>query len=620
MSHRSKRRATLSQRQSAPDTRLPHQPQHRKVPNSNARPASTDEAVETPEAVTTDHRDGKYNQHDWHDRQTVAGVARPIAGVTPVNLLAFDADDNGNAEAMGLLYGESFIYSPAFGWLAWTGTHWRAGADAAVTLATIQLLKRRRHAAVDAQREDIVKATTPNDHRIRACVAIFHAYVTEPDAATFDSDPDLLNCRNGVLNLRTGALAQHCPRQRFTYCLPVEYDPAADMSTWHNFIHQATGEDEAVTHYIQECVGYSLTGHTREEKLFYLHGPTRAGKGTFTETLVALLPRPLGMEVDFNSFTAKREADAQNFDLAELKSARLVIASESNRYQSLNPAKIKQITGGNDIRAAFKHRDMFSYRPQFKVWLVSNHEVNGDPDDDALWGRVQVITFPRSHLGEEDTELKQRLRAPGNLQGLLRWAVEGAMRWYVQERLQPPQAVLTATLRHRATQDYVSQWLGECCILSEHDEDPHAWASSAELMRSYREWCESNAVRPLTARELAYALTRRFGRTAGRRAHRGTRGFYGISLRATDATALTADTADGNWGDFPSREMYSDFPGKTCQQRQQCQPSEGRSESGSKAVAGAFDSVNGHHTVEPSAARALLEGGTVEAEVGHDQS
>ncbi len=126
-----------------------------------------------------------------------------------------------------------------------------------------------------------------------------------------------------------------------------------------------------------------------------------------------------------NSFTAKREADAQNFDLAELKSARLVIASESNRYQSLNPAKIKQITGGNDIRAAFKHRDMFSYRPQFKVWLVSNHEVNGDPDDDALWGRMQVLTFPRSHLGEEDTELKQRLRRPGNLQGVLRWAVEG---------------------------------------------------------------------------------------------------------------------------------------------------------------------------------------------------
>jgi putative DNA primase/helicase len=382
---------------------------------------AADDALRT---LGAGHHNGHHTHHQG-EQQAATVIADQAAPVTGPDLLAFDADDNGNAEAMRLLYGEHFIYSPAFGWLAWTGTHWRAGADAAVLLAAVKTLKRRRHAAVEAQREDIVKATISNDHRVKGCLTLFQAYVTEADATVFDSDPDLLNCCNGVLNLRTGALAQHCPRQRFTYCLPVEYDPAADMTAWHNFMHQATGGDEALTHYIQECVGYSLTGHTREEKLFYLHGPTRAGKGTFTETLLALLPRPQGVEVDFNSFTAKREADAQNFDLAELKSARLVVATESNRYQSLNPAKIKQITGGNDIRAAFKHRDMFSYRPQFKVWLVSNHEVNGDPDDDALWGRVQVLTFPRSHLGEEDLELKQRLRTPGNLQGVLRWAVEG---------------------------------------------------------------------------------------------------------------------------------------------------------------------------------------------------
>jgi len=537
-------------------------------------------------------------------------AAQPAQPAPPTDLLAFDADDNGNAKAMQLLYGESFLHSPAFGWLAWTGTHWRAGADAEVTLAAIETLRRRRHSAVDAQREDIVKATAGSEYHVRACVALFRAYVTEADAATFDRDPDLLNCQNGVLNLRTGALSQHCPRQRFTYCLPVEYDPAADVSAWHNFIHTAAEGDEALTHYIQECVGYSLTGHTREEKLFYLHGPTRAGKGTFTETLLALLPSPLGVEADFATFTAKRDADAQNFDLAGLKPSRLVVASESNRYQSLNPAKAKQITGGNDIRACFKHHDAFTYRPQFKVWLVSNHEVNADADDDALWGRVQVFTFPRSHLGEEDTTLKARLREAANLQGVLRWAVEGAMRWYATGRLEPPAVVLAATGRHRATQDYVSQWLGECCLLSEQGDDPNAFTSSAELMRSYQAWCESSAVRPLSTRDLGYALAHRFGRQTGRQGHRATRGFYGISLLLADADVAAAAATKSGEDSYVAR--IENFP----------EISVGSGSSGSKASGGISETHNGHnghHPQEASALRGLLEGDAAETGVAHDR-
>src|SRR5258708_27473050 len=171
------------------------------------------DALRNPDA---DHHNGHHGDHRG-DQQTAEVIADQAAPVNALDLLAFDADDNGNAEAMRLLYGERFIYNPAFGWLGWTGTHWQADADAVVTLAAIETLKRRRHAAVDAQREDIVKAAVPNDHRIRACATNFRAYVTEVDATTFDNDPDLLNCHNGVLNLPTGAIAQHCPRQRSTY-------------------------------------------------------------------------------------------------------------------------------------------------------------------------------------------------------------------------------------------------------------------------------------------------------------------------------------------------------------------------------------------------------------------
>ena len=439
-------------------------------------------------------------------------------------LLKGEPDDNGNAETMYRLYGREILFTPAYGWLRWTGTHWQDVPEAIVQQHAITTLKRRRHAAVEADAEAIIKTTKADKSRVQGCLTLFKSYVIEPNVAAFDADADLLNVRNGVLNLRTGQLAPHVSSQRFTYCVPVEYDPNADMSGWQAFVLDALGRDEVAARYFQVCAGYSLTGHTREEKMFYLYGPPRAGKGTVTETLLALLPHPLSTEADFASFTAKRDNDSQNFDLAELKPSRIVIASESNRYQALNPAKIKSMTGGNYIRCAFKHKDMFTYRPQFKVWLVSNHQVNADADDDALWGRVQVFTFPHSHLGSEDVSLKARMRSPENLRGVLRWAVEGALAWYQAERLTPPETVVAATQEHRARQDYLQQWWDDCCTA-----EAETWTPSGVLLKSYREWCDGNAIKPMRQNEFADALVKRFG-CVFKRQTGGVRGYNGVHV------------------------------------------------------------------------------------------
>jgi putative DNA primase/helicase len=458
----------------------------------------------------------------------VSMVSETPGEVDDAALLEGAPDDNGNAQAMVKLYGQQFLYSPAYGWLEWVETHWRRTPEQVVQRCAIDTLLRRRLAAVRAQNEPITKTSSGAHSRVTGCVALFKAYVVEPDVGSFDADPDLLNCQNGALNLRTGELTPHDPSQRFTYCLPVAWDEHADMGPWVEFLTSSLKGGKTLAEYLQLCAGYSLTGHTREEKLFYLHGPARAGKGTTTEALLALLPRPLSVEVDFATFTAKRENDSQNFDLAELKPARLVIASESTRGQSLNAAKIKQLTGGNDVRCAFKHKDMFSYRPQFKVWLVSNWEVKADPDDDAVWGRVQVFTFPTSHLGHEDMTLKTRMKSADNLRGVLRWAVEGAKAWYAAGRLTPPEVVTEATTAHRGAQDLMLLWIEDCCTL-----DPEKWAPIQALMSSYTEWCRENNTEPRKSRDFAEALVNRFGCAYKREAGTGRRGYAGIAVGAS---------------------------------------------------------------------------------------
>ncbi len=459
-----------------------------------------------------------------------------------IDLCSFDADDAGNSDAMNALYGQNFLWCPSVGWFQYAGTHWRLDIDGAqVKRYAIETLRSRRHAAVDAEKEAIVKCTKADEKRVNSCVSLFKTHVNV-SIDSFDGDPDKLNCKNGVLDLRTGTVELHTYKQRFTYCLPVAY-ASTDYAYWLDYINGVVGGGQEVIDYLQMAVGYSLTGHTREEILFYLFGPSRSGKGSFAEALMALLPTPLATMVDFNSFTTKREGDVSNFDLAPLKPSRLIFASESNRSQSLNPAKIKQLTGGDQIRACYKHRDFFSYRPQFKVWMMSNHPVNGDPEDDALWGRVRVIEFPKSFLGMEDKTIKARLKEVDVLQGILYWAVQGAIKWYRlgAKGLTTPASIEKTTQSQRNELDYVQQWIDACC-----EDDPEGWISNQDVIASYTAWCKEHNIQYIKGMQSLSQSLKTKGYQPGKQRKvngKNQKGVEGLYIYPTEVTK------DGNGND-----------------------------------------------------------------------
>jgi putative DNA primase/helicase len=451
---------------------------------------------------------GKYAEGGARYLATTIGNARTFVEAHPhsfpdddrrASLLEFDATDNGNAESFKAIHGADFLHVGSHGWLMWNGAHWTDElSDAAIELRITDVLKERRKAAVDAEREAIVKAAITSNAKIKAAKERLTAHLATT-IDTFDQDPDLLNCLNGVINLKTGSLTPH-DRQRFTYCVGTYYDPNAKSTEWTAFL-ESTIPDREVRTYLQTALGYTLTGHNREECLFFLFGPTRSGKSTLAETLLTLLGRPVATTTDFGTFTAERNVDSQNFALAPLKAARLVVASESGAGEYLNVGKIKQMTGGDFVTAAHKHRDSFTFRPQWKIWLLSNHGPKGDVDDDALWAaRLRVIEFPNSFLGQEDKALKWRLRQPENMAGILTWLVQGARRWY-SEGLHVPEAVTKATARHRDDLDWIGQWLAECCA------QDGGWTANHLLYQSYENWCNENGVKPKGARAWGKALS-----------------------------------------------------------------------------------------------------------------
>jgi P4 family phage/plasmid primase-like protien len=452
----------------------------------------------------------------------------PIIKVTDEQIAKRSADDQGHAETVYDLYGPYIAFNNAYGWMVWNGTHYTPSVQRINTLI-VDVLRRRLGAAAHLERTDLAKVSKSMAGTVAATRAMLeNLAVVEVDE--FDTEPDLINTLNGIVNLRTKKLIPHDPAYRFTWCSPVRYNPDACGDLWLDFIN-ATVETGDMVGYLQEALGYSITGHTSEECLFYVFGPPRAGKGTLSETMLAIFPRPIAIEVDFNTFTAKREGDNQNFDLAPMKAARLVFASESNKYQSLNPAKVKALTGGNLVHCAFKHRDFFAYRPQYTVWLSSNHKVNADADDDALWSRVKVIHFPYSQLGKEDTSLKRRMQSPENLECALAWLIEGSYQWYQHEgqSLATPEAVTDLTRAHRDAQDSVGLWLEECC-----EQKAGEWIPNTKVYASYKDWCIENGYEPKKLTGLTQSIAAHGHEVSVRGYIPGTqtrtRGVQGLSL------------------------------------------------------------------------------------------
>lgn len=428
---------------------------------------------------------------------------------TTMHYLNHAADDDGNAKCVLRDHPDRFTHNRAFGWLVYTGKYWTTeGAEITLNNAIVETLAKRQQAAIEASANKIFNAAKNDMNRINATRQRLQSlcYVS---VSELDNDPDSLNCANGVVNLKTGEIVPHSPKQKNTYCLDYRYDPNCKNTLFVDWLLDAITpegstppEYKSMLDWLQIGIGYSLTGRTDEQCLFYLFGPTRAGKGLLSQSISKLMGKPLAQSIGFETFTRRSTGNDQNFDLAPLKPSRVIFASESDSGQRLNEAKIKRITGNDDIYCAYKGKTHFSYTPQFKIWLSSNFPIaTGNTNDDAFWGRVRVIEFPNSHLGNEDKTLARKLQSPEAMTGLLAWAIQGSIYWYEMlgtgRGLGIHDKIAAATNNHRNENDSVGCWLSEYQL----EVVPVVRARSDYVL-----FCEENDYKPLRNRQLVQQL------------------------------------------------------------------------------------------------------------------
>lgn len=442
----------------------------------------------------------------------------------------FHLTDSGNAERLVAMHGQDVRYVPALGWHTWDGKRWLADRTAELLRRAKQTARAVYHDAADCEDDEERKRiagwarVSESEPRRRAMVSL--AATETPVIALaeqLDANPWLLCAENGTVDLRAGKLRAHRPADLATKLARAAYQPNASSSDWQQFIDTTTGGDHELAAFLQRVVGYTLTGDTREEALFFAHGPAATGKSTFLEAIKATLG-DYATTADFDTFLRRRGDAGVRNDIARLAGARMVVSIEVDDGKALAEGLIKALTGGDTVTARYLYAEAFEFAPQFKLWLAANHRPRVHADDEAMWRRIVQIPFSNTiPAADRDPTLKQRFKTDADIRAaILAWAVQGCLEWQ-QRGLDIPARVRDYTAEYRAENDPLAEWIADDCQLgAEH------WAPAADLRTAYEHWCEQAGSKPLDAGRPWGNALKAHGCTRSRR-HTGGHGWQGIA-------------------------------------------------------------------------------------------
>ncbi len=373
-------------------------------------------------------------------------------------------------------------------WYLWTGKGWRADDVIDVQIKAKDTIVHLIRDAVEIKDHKGQAAYLHFAMRLQkrsevdAMVDLAKSYLPAR-VSDFDQDPWLLNCVNGTLELRTGALRDHRREDMITKFAPVAYDPDARCDLFLAFLDRIMAEDRDVIRFLQKILGYALTGDVREDLFFIFWGRGANGKTTLLRLLLWLLGDYAKVAAADLFIVKKHETHAT--DYADLWGARFVMVLETGEGQRLNTGKIKVHTGRDPVKARFLYQDNFTFDPTYKVLFCTNHRPIVRETGTAMWRRLVLLPFvveiPKA---EQDKELGEKLKAEAP--GILRWLVEGCLLWQ-REGLESPEAVKTATETYRIESDPLGRFLEERCVLSDHVS-----VKRSELYAAFTDW-ESRA-------------------------------------------------------------------------------------------------------------------------------
>lgn len=448
-----------------------------------------------------------------------------------------DLTETGNAERFVQDHHRRLLHVPGLGWHLWDGVAWRHDAtDDALDLTT-NVLQRIQLELQQVEEDDrgpwqrhLATSASAKGRKAMLTLAAAHpAMKTTADA--LDSDPEILVLPDGqTLHLGSWRVEASRPESLCTRVAGVGFEPDAACPQWLQHIELVTQKDPLLAGYLQRWAGYTLTGHVSQQQFPFCWGEGNNGKNVLIETLV-LVMGDYAMRGSSKIITAGvREHETI---IADLAGVRLVFVDEAPQGR-INEERVKELTGSRRIRARKMRQDTFEFDARFKLWIAGNTKPRVRDLSEGFWRRLALIPFLATIPKERRIQDYATRLVDEEGPGILNWCLHGLANYRTLGGLGEPVVVREARDEYHDEEDFVVQFLDECCEVTSQAQD---WVTVNDLYGAFTLWAALAGV-PVVERPHRRQFGRRVTSYGGERItgfnHRidgvMTRGYTGLHL------------------------------------------------------------------------------------------
>lgn len=497
--------------------------------------------------------DGLTNPKDdleqWLDKYSFAAFDRLVNETDEFTVEALEPEevfvefdtfvntDTANAERFCARFGRDLKWTEEKGWFGWDNRRFKANKQLPMLLAKknaklIYAEADRAHGKERTWLREWAKTSESLSKRKATLELVKSEPGIEATLSDFDRDPLIVNCQNGILSLADGKLIRHNRKYMCSRIIPVAYDPKATCPTFDRFLQDITDGDDEMIRFLWRCVGYSISGLTVEEVLFFMWGHGRNGKSKFIETIIKMMGE-YGSALATESLMDTSGRETARHDLASLAGARIVSASETQEGQRLNESLVKRMTGGDQLRVRNLYHDFFDMNPVWKLWITGNYKPQIKGQDQGIWDRIILIPMQVYIPPEKrDPFLMQKFLL--ELPGILNKSVTGFQDYYHGESsgtesykritgLRRTKTIIEAVEGYKTDQDTIGPFLDDRCTFNTWDS-----VRGADLYAAYVRHCKARGTFPKSDKIFYDSIAARPGVSAER--NRNGKFFTGIGL------------------------------------------------------------------------------------------
>lgn len=447
-----------------------------------------------------------------------------------------------------------YLYTGGLGWMRYQGNRWSEVNEAAVVEEIRNWAKLQWGEVLEEHKQDQSKEVGERidnwrrvltSSRLKALASLARGALLQ-DAAAFDSHPDLLNCPNGVVDLRTGELLEPDPAYLMTKVTGVPYDPAA---VHPDFELALTALPDDVRDWYRVRIGQAFTGHMTSDDLMIVQ--QGGGKNGKSSVMVALQRAAGSYHVLISDRVILGNHDQHPTELMDLKGARIALLEETPSARQLNVQQMKKVVGTPQITARRIRQDSVTFDASHSLFINTNFAPAVAETDHGTWRRLAMLRFPYTYRPRQedvtgpmdrlsDQTLRDRLKTqqPGQ-EAALAWAVKGAVQWYASGYPDIPQRVVRDTDTWRMDGDIIMSFAEQRLEFG-----PEYRVSLSDLFRCFDMWLPTTGHKGWTQK----TFQSRFGghdKIQERHAEYGVRRVGAATVRAWWGVRVDPKAPDG---------------------------------------------------------------------------